>query len=149
MTTPSELEMRQIQAQDLQGAALDWCVCVALKDAVITNDYGRACLTIPGSCALLDGCQHHRYIPVPSYSSNENGLQRHMLDYKIGVFPRFDPVPGAEWTAELFAESKEVGPLAVGFGKTPLVAVCRAIVKHKLGNVVLIPTSVYTHSLTN
>lgn len=125
-------ELVEVKTAELEGPALDWCVCMVATGAQYHNDYGRATLVIPGAAAMMDGLKRPGYAAsVPDYSSDW-ALGGPLRDeYDVGIEPgvadglRYAYVPGRE--------------LDGSFGETALIALCRDIVATKLGELVQVP----------
>lgn len=125
-------EFVAVKTAELVGPALDWCVCMVATGAQYHDDYGRATLVIPGSAAMMDGLKRLGYAAaVPDYSSDwaQGGPLRDK--YKVDITECDHAV-----SASILTESCECVDAS---GPTALIAMCRAIVASRLGEVVLVP----------
>lgn len=129
----------KIQTQELTGAALDCAVARAegLR-CEIRERKGRR-----HAFVFVDTAVHTGYAVIYSPSADwaEGGplIER----YEIGFLPPCESPCGDSDVAGHFkpwnASFRTHPDLSTGYGRTPLVAACRAIVKAKLGDEVDVP----------
>ncbi|MBL0581662.1 phage protein NinX family protein [Aeromonas caviae] len=111
-----------VKTEELDGHALDWAVAVANglnaeKNGLRYDLRGRP--TVAGEFAVY-------------YQPSKNWLQCGPLieKYNICVSAQGEPT---EWSASVGRSTDEM------FGKTPMVAICRALVAEKVGDEVMVP----------
>ena len=126
----------EVKTVELTGQALDWAVSRVegveyIKDYIVTTERN-----IIGEILSSSSTSNYR----PSTDWAQGGL---LLDkHKPWVSPPVedpDPCQPFGWDAEIYDEDgREVIGHAIG-GKTALIAICRAIVLSKLGDLVQVP----------
>lgn len=140
-------DLMKVEVNSLIKPALDWAVAVA--DGCGTDvtkmrsgDRWVGPVLIPNAIHPFMGVvlgqkigrgkhpSHSRYY-YPSSVWDHGGYL--LTQYRIAITPEYE----GQWHADLYAEESQ--PVARAYGETPLIAACRAIVKAKFGEFVLVP----------
>ncbi|MNO63002.1 hypothetical protein D3C76_536930 [compost metagenome] len=119
-------ELIEVRVSNLLGAPLDWAVAMA-------TDAGEIAIGEHGVICIYDtpegGCWTNLYQPSKDWS--QGGL---LIDEHSGTSQHIDGLPADVCYAG--------GPAGAGvwcYGPTALIAFCRGLVNHKLGDTVQVP----------
>lgn len=120
-------DLIEVQTSDLAGAALDWAVAQveALPALIYKSDPPYVYIDLPGR-----GCGPY----FPSHAWFEGGplIQKYGSDLNCIA-------PLNAWEANCWDDKLPTPGLHLQEGETPLIAVCRAIVRAKMGDTVQVP----------
>lgn len=124
--------MVSVKTRELSGPALNWMICRSYG-AVINWDYGRPCLRMPDSVAILDGRPDTGYITVPDYVGSWEKVGRLVQAHRVTLM-------------HLGADDPDYWAAYTGSGgdcrarhDDPKTAVCRAVILRVFGDTVEIP----------
>lgn len=127
-----------VNVADLEGAALDWAVAVALGWTCYPSDSIEQ-----GEVWHLDserapfGRVMRRESWKPSTHWNQGGPL--IEEYQISVVENLPCSPGRNWETRCSRTAKGAGWRDYGYGPTPLIAAMRCLVAGKLGGTIDVP----------
>lgn len=123
------MQMIEVKAADLAGLALDWAV--AKVEGISTHKRQEKTFALFGSLAIPLGDAENGYAPSSCWHCGGPLIEK----YK----PDLETKGSGEQVAYLNNNLGDPDPLIAARGDTYLVALCRAIVAAKLGEVVSLP----------
>ncbi|WP_173476957.1 phage protein NinX family protein [Pseudomonas protegens] len=137
-------QMIEVKTAELVGPALDWAVGIVVHGKVYVFPDGGLCPP-EGTISLKEddgtlwtniGGFHHGDQWRPSTDWTQGGL---LIDqHQVWLSPPVDDVEPVGWDAEIYGEDGATSAIQDGC-PTALIAVCRAVVQAKLGDVVSVP----------
>lgn len=117
----------EVKTAELTGPALDWAVADA--EGLVDNFEVLFRQIIPGDAWVVRGGQ--KYHPSTDWAQGGPLIDKYRPDLQTAR--------GSELVAYLNNDVTDPNPLIDGRGETYLVALCRAVVAAKLGDVVRVP----------
>ncbi|MHC9284128.1 phage protein NinX family protein [Pseudomonas aeruginosa] len=134
-------ETVEVKIWDLEGAALDWAVAMAEGEEVIVHGIGQYRYDVRGGIHCCKyGCtfgprsiteEVERYEPSDSWAQGGPLIEKHMI--------RTHYAADTEKRADAGCIAQTWRPYAEAYGRTLLIAACRAIVTASLGETVSVP----------
>ncbi|WP_259469836.1 DUF2591 domain-containing protein [Pseudomonas syringae] len=122
------MNLVEVKTADLVGAALDWAVAIAVGcQEISATSAGVTCIY-----GMPDGdtCWTNLYQPSTDWSHGGPLIEK----YRVDLILERDGLVGA------YLNDEEGYPQTDdSYGPTQLIAACRAIVAHKIGDTVSVP----------
>ena len=110
----------KVKASELTSPALDWAVAISSEEEKPQVHAYGAC------CVVSNGHTQHRYCPASEWSHCGPLIERFNVS-----------ISGKE--GEFYASCEPHIGSAVKSGRTPQIAICRAVVAEKLGDEIDLP----------
>lgn len=119
----------EVKTAELTGAALDWAVARATgADELKITDSGSVSCIYEMSCG--SGCWTGHYEPSTDWGYGGLLVEKHRVDL---IWEREGLIAAYLSDEDGYPQSTDI------YGPTHLIAACRAIVAHKLGDTVSVP----------
>lgn len=115
----------KVKTRELEGVALDWAVATAIDAGALFEDWGG-----PDPWVVLSDYNALEWVPfAPSTDWSQGGTLIEGLKVSVEWYGDIE-----DWCADVMDPS-----YFHAYGRTPLIAACRAIVSAKLGEEVDVP----------
>jgi hypothetical protein len=122
------MQMKRVEVAILEGAPLDWAVAAALK----LNPHMARCALRGGIPPILTDKNDLYWEPTECWSDGGEIFDK----YGVSI----ECLNGDTWAAGVVCD----GEIQInGYGTTKLIAICRAIVLAKIGQVIDIPERLF------